>query len=83
MEKKIFEVSLCYYTEENVPEHGATIFIRSDKDLTKIPKHLIKEDTSVQEALVACGCEGIGNVFESSEDDFELYKDENIDLIEL
>ena len=81
MNKKIYLVSLCYYTEENVPECGATIFIRSDKDLENMPKHLIKENSFVQEALEANGCEGIGNVFESSEDEYKLYKD--ADLIDM
>ena len=81
MNKKIYAVSLCYYTEENVPECGATIFIRSDKDLENMPKHLIKENIFVQEALEANDCEGIGNVFESSEDEYEFYKD--TDLIDM
>jgi hypothetical protein len=83
MEKKIFAVSLCYYTEENVPECGAVIFIQSEQDLTKMPKHLIKENIYVQEALEANDCEGIGNIFESSMEEFEFYKDEGIDLIEI
>lgn len=82
MEKKIFAVSLCYYTEENVPECGAVIFIQSEQDLTKMPKHLIKENIYVQEALEANDCEGIGTVFESSMEEFEFYKDEGADLIE-
>lgn len=81
MNKKIYAVSLCYYTEENVPECGATIFIRSDKDLENMPKHLIKENIFVQEALETNDCEGIGNVFESSEDEYEFYKD--TDLIDM
>lgn len=81
MNKKIYAISLCYYTEENVPECGATIFIRSDKDLENMPKHLIKENIFVQEALEANDCEGIGNVFEISEDEYEFYKD--TDLIDM
>ena len=81
MNKKIYAVSLCYYTEENVPECGAIIFIRSDKDLENMPKHLIAENVFVQEALEANNCEGIGNVFESSEDEYEFYKD--ADLIDM
>jgi hypothetical protein len=82
MDKKIYAVSLVYYTEENVPESGAVIFIRSEQDLTKVPKHVLKENIYVQEALEANGCEGIGNIFESSEDEFEFYKDDGADLIE-
>lgn len=81
MNKKIYAVSLCYYNEDNVPECGATIFIRSDKDLENMPKHLIKENIFVQEALEANDCEGIGNIFESSEDEYEFYKD--TDLIDM
>ena len=83
MEKKIFAVSLCYYTKENVPECGTVIFIQSEQDLTKMPKHLIKENIYVQEALEASDCEGIGNIFESSMEEFEFYKDEGINLIEI
>ena len=46
-----------------------------------MPKHLIAENVFVQEALEANNCEGIGNVFESSEDEYEFYKD--ADLIDM
>lgn len=84
MNKKIYAVNLCYYTEENVPECGAVVFIRSDKDLVNMSKHVIAENVFVQEALEANDCEGIGNVFESSEDEYEeyeFYKD--TDLIDM
>lgn len=83
MDKKIYMVSLCYYSEENVPENGAIIFIRSEQDLTKVPQHIIKENLYVQEALEANDCEGIGTVLESSEDEFEEYKVDGINLINL
>ena len=83
MVKKLYAVDLCYYTEENVPECDATIFIRSDKDLENMPKHLITENVFVQEAMEANDCEGIGNVFEISEEEYELYKDDEIVLIEI
>jgi hypothetical protein len=82
MEKKLFVVSLCYYTEENVPECGTVIFVQSEQDLTKVPKHLIKENIYIQEALDANDCEGIGSIFEISIDEFEFYKAEGVDLIE-
>ena len=41
MSKKIYAVDLCYYTEENVPECGAMVFIRSNIDITKLPTHII------------------------------------------
>lgn len=81
MDKKIYMVSLCYYTEENVPERGGVIFVRSDKDLTKMPKHLIKENIDVEDALKENCCEGIGYICEISEEEFrEEYDD---DLIEM
>ena len=84
MEKKIYMADLCYYTEENIPECGATIFIRSEDDLTSIPRHELKENIFIQEALEEAGCEGIINVFKISDKDFEeYYKDENPVLIEI
>lgn len=80
--KKLYVISLCRYDEENVPECCATVFARSDKDLTKMPKHLIKENACVEEALEEFGCEGIGNIFESSEEERECYGDD-FGLIEL
>lgn len=82
MNKKIYAVDLCYYTEENVPECGAVIFIRSDKDITKIPTYIIKENIFVEEAMKNNDCEGIGNIFEITEEEFyEEYPNE--DLIEM
>lgn len=83
MVKKLYVVDLCYYTEENVPECGATIFIRSDKDLENMPKHFIAENVFVQEAMEANDCEGIGNVFEISEEEYEFYKDDETVLVEM
>ena len=82
MDKKIYSVDLCYYTDENVPECGAVIFVRSDKDITKMPTHLIKEDIFVKEAMENNDCEGIGNIIEIPEEEFyEEYSDK--DLIEI
>lgn len=82
MDKKIYVVDLCYYTEENVPECGAMVFVRSDKDITKMPKHIIKENIFVEEAMENNDCEGIGNIFEITEEEFyEEYPNE--DLIEM
>lgn len=82
MNKKIYAIDLCYYTEENVPECGAVIFVRSDKDIAKMPTHIIKEDISVKEAMENNDCESIGNIFEIPEEEFyEEYPDE--DLIEI
>lgn len=82
MNKKIYLVNLCYCTEEGVPECGAVIFVRSDKDITKIPTHIIKEDISVKEAMENNDCESIGNIFEITEEEFyEEYPNE--DLIEM
>lgn len=83
MANKIYTVDLCYYSEENIPECGAVIFIRSDKDLEKIPKHLIAENIDVQEALEANCCEGIGNVYESSADELDFYDITEADLIDM
>jgi hypothetical protein len=75
MEKKIYSVDLLYYTDENVPECGTKIFISTTSDLTKIPKDVLKEDVDVQEALDVNDCESIGNVEETSLEEFEFYGD--------
>ena len=74
--EKIYAISLCNYDEENVPECCATIFVKSAEDLTKVPVHVLKENASIAEALYELGCEGISNVFESSEDEREFYGDD-------
>lgn len=68
--QRFFIVDLCYYTEENVPECGARIFIRSEKDITRMPTHAIKETFFVKEAMENNDCEGIGNIFEITEEEF-------------
>ena len=83
MNKKIYAVDLCYYTEENVPECGAMVFIRSDKDIAKMPEHIIKENVFVEEVMENNDCESIGNIFEITEEEFyDEYSGEN-DLIEM
>ena len=77
--KKIYGVNLCYYTEENVPECGAVVFIRSDEDITKVPTHILKENIFVEEVMENNDCEGIGNIFEISEKEFyEEYPNETL-----
>ena len=77
--KKIYGVDLCYYTEENVPECGAVVFIRSDEDITKVPTHILKENIFVEEVMENNDCEGIGNIFEISEKEFyEEYPNETL-----
>ena len=83
MSKKIYVVNLCYYTEENVPECGAMVFIRSDKDLTKIPTHIIKENIFVEEIMENNGCEGIGYICDISEEEFNAEYSGEYDLIEM
>jgi hypothetical protein len=78
-EKKIYSVDLLYYTEENVPECGAKIFISTTIDLTKVLKDVLKEDVDVQEAMYANDCESIGTVEEVSLEEFEFY--DNAELI--
>ena len=79
--KKIFKVDLCYYTEENVPECGVEIFIKSDKDLTKISTHTIKENIFVKEIMENNDCEGIGYICDITEEEFNEYYSE-YELIE-
>lgn len=75
----IFSVDLVYYTEENVPECGKTVFVQSNEDITKIPTHLLKENIFIEEAMEANDCKGIGCVFEISEEEFkEEYPDEEV-----
>ena len=82
MNKKIYAVDLCYYTEENVPECGAMVFIRSEQDLTKMSIYELKENIYVEEAMYNNDCEGIGNIFEITEKEFyEEYPNE--ELIEM
>ena len=80
--EKIYAISLCNYDEENIPECCATIFVKSEKDLTKVPAYVLKENLVIAEALEELGCESISTVFESSEDEREFYGDD-YGLIEL
>lgn len=79
---KIYAINLCCYDEDNIPESCATVFARSEEDLTKLPTYLLKEKPALEEALEELGCEGISVVFESSEDEREFYGDDFC-LIEL
>ena len=79
MDRKIYMVSLVYYNEENIPENGATIFISSYEDLTKVPKHKFKENINVQEEMENNDCEGIGDIQEISHEEF--FEEYNEDLI--
>ncbi len=79
MKERFFIVSLCYYTDENAPECGARVVIKSKEDLTKIPTYRIKENIYVAEAMEANDCEGIGVILEISEEEFqEEYFDEEL-----
>lgn len=83
MNKKIYAIDLCYYTEENVPECGAMVFIRSNTDLTKISTDIIKENIFIKEIMENNDCEGIGYICDITEEEFyEEYSDE-YDLIEM
>lgn len=66
---KYFSVSLVYYDENNVPQNGATIYVVSEKDITKMPTHLIKENIFIEEELERNDCEGIGTIYEISEEE--------------
>lgn len=80
--KKIYAVNLVYYTEENIPENGAIIFIISNKDITKLPRYIIQDNIFIQEEMERNDCEGIGNIYEIPKDEF--YKEySNVDLINL
>lgn len=81
--KQIYMVSLCYFTEENIPEHGETIFIRSEQDISKLPAHVLKENIDVEEAMERSDCEGIGNIFAISEEEFFEDYSQHYDLIEI
>ena len=83
MNKKIYAVDLCYYTEENVPECGAMVFIRSDKDLTKMPTHIIKENIFVREIMENNDCEGIGCICDITEEEFNSEYSNEYNLIEI
>ena len=78
----IFSVNLVYYTEENVPECGKTVFVQSDEDITKIPTHLLKENIFIEEAMETNDCEGIGYISEISEEEFkEEYPGEELIIL--
>ena len=83
MSKKIYVVNLCYYTEENVPECGAMVFIRSDKDLTKMPTHIIKENIFVREIMENNDCEGVGYICDITDEEFNAEYNDEYDLIEM
>ena len=78
----LFSVNLVYYTEENVPECGKTIFVQSNEDITKMPTHLLKENVFIAEAMEANDCEGIGYITEISEEEFkEEYPGEELIIL--
>lgn len=83
MSKKIYAVDLCYYTEENVPECGAMVFIISDKDLTKMPTHIIKENIFVKEIMENNDCEGVGYICDITEEEFNSEYSDEYNLIEI
>lgn len=78
MKRQIYKVDLVYYTEENVPECGAEIFISSTKDLRKVPIDEIKENIYVQEELERNDCESIGYIERISHGEFFAEYDEDL-----
>lgn len=80
---KLYEIPLVYYTEENVPECGKTIFALSNEDLTKMSSWKIKEHYLIQEALDTYDCEGIGQVFQATTLDIEALKAEGEEILDL
>ena len=77
-ERHIYMVSLVYYDENNIPNNGATIFISSYEDLTKVPTYKIKENIYVQEEMERNDCEGIGNIQRISHGEFFAEYDEDL-----
>lgn len=80
-ERSIYAINLVYYTEENVPECGATIFVTSYNDVRRMPLHVIKENEFVQEEMKRNGCEGIGVITKISHSEF--FSEYDTDLIAL
>jgi hypothetical protein len=77
---KFYAVSLCYYTEENVPECGAMIIVKTDREDAPTAVKL-RENDDIHEFMTIYDCEGIGSIVEISEEDMEFYDD--ADVIEL
>lgn len=69
MNKYFFEVGLLCYTEENVPEYRASILVKSNVDITKLPEYTIKEYLSDEGVLDKNNCEGIGLIQKISEEE--------------
>jgi hypothetical protein len=68
--ERIYKVSLVRYTEKNVPECGANIFVKTLKNFSIAPLFLLKGNIDIEEALNNAGCEGVGAVEEISDEEF-------------
>lgn len=75
---KIFMIDLCYYTEENIPECGAVVFISTKKDITQISTEELKNNIFIEEQMISNDCEGIGYICEITQKEFEeVYNDDH------
>ena len=80
---KLYGIPLVYYTEENFPERGNTVFALSDEDLTQVSSWKIKEHYLVQEALETYDCEDIGQIYQLTTLDRKILEEEGEDILDL
>lgn len=69
--------SLLYYTDENVPECGATCILKSTDDLTSIRPNDLINDTDIAKLMEDNNCESV-DILEIDEEEAKEYDDKDI-----
>lgn len=81
---KAYAIDLCIYDEENIPQPGITILVKSERDLENIPYYTLAENEVIEELMEEHCCEGICFVSEISEKELvEDYETTILELIEI
>ena len=70
MKERYFVVTLCDYTEENVPDNSVDVVASSKINLCLLPKYYIRQNLLIKEALEENCCEGVLRVEEISKEDY-------------
>ena len=81
---KAYAVDLCVYDENNFPVPEVTVLVKSEHDLESLPYSIVQQNDVIQEALKEHGCEGVGFIYEISQQEVEEeYETTVADLIEI
>ena len=70
MKERYFVVTLCNYTEENVPDNFVDVVVSSNINLCLLPVHFVRQNELIQEAIKENCCEGVLRVREISKEDY-------------